>query len=138
MLSKTLCPCSNVQVQCPKQPVLSAESFAATKGEAVSCRICQACRPCPWPCKLISVTQLQDQKPPANVLNQNKIVKWQDKSSLGMMAGTAAAAGCLLAMPAFAETAAQGVEEVAKQIASSDSAFGMPSLSRIKSSLVVR
>lgn len=66
----------------------------------------------------------KDQKPPANVLNQNKIVKWQDKSSLGMMAGTAAAAGCLLAMPAFAETAAQGVEEVAKQIASSDSAFG--------------
>ena len=40
------------------------------------------------------------------------------------LAGTAATVGCLLALPAFADTAAQSVEQVAKQLSSSDGAIG--------------
>ena len=57
--------------------------------------------------------------------------------SLSTVVGTAAAAGCLLALPAFAETAAQGVEEVAKQLASSDSAIGRPLLIAVHNSLAL-
>ncbi len=42
------------------------------------------------------------------------------------LAGTAATVGCLLALPAFADTAAQSVEQVAKQLSSSDGAIGTP------------
>ena len=44
---------------------------------------------------------------------------------LNTLAGTAATVGCLLALPAFADTAAQSVEQVAKQLASGDGAIGM-------------
>ncbi|DBA79178.1 TPA: hypothetical protein ACH3X1_009000 [Trebouxia sp. C0004] len=43
---------------------------------------------------------------------------------LSTLAGTAATVGCLLALPAFADTAAQSVEQVAKQLSSSDGAIG--------------
>jgi hypothetical protein len=43
---------------------------------------------------------------------------------LNTLAGTAATVGCLLALPAFADTAAQSVEHVAKQLSSSDGAIG--------------
>lgn len=43
---------------------------------------------------------------------------------LNTLAGTAATVGCLLALPAFADTAAQSVEQVAKQLASGDGAIG--------------
>ncbi len=43
---------------------------------------------------------------------------------LNTVAVTAASVGCLLALPAFADTAAQSVEQVAKQLSSSDGAIG--------------
>ena len=57
--------------------------------------------------------------------NQNRFLVRQANAFPHVTAiGTAAALGCLLALPAFADTAAQGVEGIAKQLSSSDGVMG--------------
>lgn len=56
-------------------------------------------------------------------LQRKRLNSTRQPISYTALLGTAAAAGCLLAMPAYAETAAQGVEQVAKQL-SNEGALG--------------
>lgn len=58
-------------------------------------------------------------------LQRKRLNSTRQPISYTALLGTAAAAGCLLAMPAYAETAAQGVEQVAKQL-SNEGALGGP------------